>query len=241
MNTTSLHETETATDTPTEVVGRRPRRRLRRMAAVVLVAALLVALVAVIVVLVQGDERAGWQSADIAGQGGSDPPIAADGAHLVRRSDGLTVEIELPTPGPGTYEYPTDQMVPPWAAPHPRVSIGASDAPEVFTAWVFVFNSPAACTDQSCDADDLGVDTGARGGSYQLDGLIADESTMRFAGRIRLGQPPTNGATLDDPENAEVHVAIAPHGRMLAAADLWRQLNGPIGNPTLWWATSFTP
>lgn len=240
MNTTSPDVNEVSTGAPAGAVDHRSRWR-RRTVAGVLAAALVVAIVVVIARLAQSDERAGWQSADIGGQGGSDPPFAADAAHVLRRPDGLMIQIELPTPAPGTYEYPTAQMVPPWAAPHPRVSVGASDAPEVFTAWVFVFNSPAACSDQTCDVDDVGVDTEARGGSYQLDGLVADDDTLDFIGRIRTGQPSTNGATLDAPENAEVHVAIAPHGRWLAGADGWRQLNGPIGNPTLWWAAGFEP
>ncbi len=240
MNTTSFDVNEVATDGPVGAAVHQPQWP-RRLVAGVLAAALLVAIVVVTAQLAQSDERPGWQSADIGGQGGSDPPVAADGAHLLRRPDGLMIQIELPTPSPGTYEYPTDQMVPPGAPPHPRVSVGASDAPEVFTVWVFVFNSPAACTDQTCDVDDLGVDTEARGGSYQLDGLVADHDTLAFTGRIRPGQPAMNGATLDAPESAEVHVAIAPHGRWLAGADGWRQLNGPIGNPTLWWAASFEP
>lgn len=181
------------------------------------------------------------ETADIGGQGVDEPQLAADGARLTRRPDGIAVQMSAPTPQPGTYEYASADMVPPWADPHPRVTPGSSDAPEVFTAWIFVFNEPALCTDGACDLDDLGPDAAARGGGYQLDGLIADGDTMEFSGRVRLGQSPMDGHPLDNPEEAEVHVAITAHGRVLPGADGWRQLNGPIGNPTLWWAATFAP
>jgi hypothetical protein len=167
--------------------------------------------------------------------------LAKKGAQLTRRADGVVAQIDVGTPVPGSYEYPTKDLVPPWADPHPRVSPGASSAPEVFTAWLFAFNFPELCTDGACGLDDLGPDAAARGGSYQLDGLIADRETMAFSGHIRVGQIPLNGAPLENPGGAEIHLAIAPHGRALPGDDGWRQLNGPIGNATLYWSASFAP
>ena len=40
---------------------------------------------------------------------------------------------------------------------------------------------------------------------------------------------------------AEIHLGVASHGKALTGGDLFRQFNGPMGNPTLWWSTSFLP
>lgn len=179
------------------------------------------------------------QTADVTGQGGEGAMLASDGARLMRRPDGLYVEFDVPSPEPGSYAYPTADMVPPWGISQPPVSPGASDAPEVFTVWLVAFNDGSLCTDGQCDADDVGADTLAQGGMYQLDGRVAVGGQLHFMGNIRLGQEPLSGAPLVDPEQAEVHLFMAPHGRALSGADAERQLNGPVGNPSLWWAARF--
>lgn len=165
---------------------------------------------------------------------------AVDGAELTRRADGLNIVAQLPTPVAGSYEYPTGDMVPPWAEPHPAVTPGNGTEPEAFTLWVIVFNYPAKCTESRCDADDLGADKDAQGGVFQADARIGSESMLDFAGSIRLGQPAVMGATLENPIGAEIHYAVAPHGKAMSGTDLWRQLNGPIGNPALWWTAVFS-
>ena len=116
--------------------------------------------------------------------------------------------------------------------------MGSSEEAEVFTLWAFVFNYPELCTDSACDMDDVG-DTPAKGGIFQVDGRIAAEGTLTLTGRVRLGQPASNGSTLENPLGAEIHAGIAAHGRALSGDDLWIQLNSSIGNPTLWWAATF--
>ncbi len=182
-----------------------------------------------------------WQTADVRDQGAAKSPLATDGAALMRRDDGFRIRVDVPTPTPGGYEYPTGDMIPPWAEAHPAVAQGAADAPEVFTLWVFVFNNPSSCTDDQCDLDDLAPDAPAGGGTYQVDGRIADDDEMHFEGVIRLGEMPVNGVPLIDPHGSEVHVAIAAHGRARTGTDLHRQLNGPVGDPSLWWAATFVP
>jgi hypothetical protein len=177
--------------------------------------------------------------ADFAGQGGSEPPLARKGAELVRSQDGLWISGSVPTPAAGSYEYPTGDMVPPGGS-HPDVVVGDVGEPEVFTMWAFVFNYPAKCTDDACDLDDLG-DTEAKGGVFQIGARIADDRTLEIDGGVRLGQPALNGSPLENPMDAEVHVAIAPHGKALEGDDLWSQLNGSVGNPTLWWVATFAP
>lgn len=225
---------------PSSVPATEPRngRRLSPL-AVAGAAGLIVGIIGVIMAIAwYGAGEGDWETSDMGVQGQSDVPMVDDGARLQRRIDGVSVDVAIPTPAPGSYEYPTGDMVPPWAEPHPAVSSGAYEAPEVFTLWLFAFNEPSQCTDD-CDLDDLAVGAAARGGSYQLDGRIGDDDTLAFAGTVRLGQPSLNGAPLDNPRGAEIHVAIAPHGRVLPGEAGWRQLNGPIGNPSLWWAASF--
>lgn len=186
------------------------------------------------------DDDVAGATADINAQGGEGPAHGADEARLERRLDGLVASIDTAAPGAGTYDYPTADMIPPDAPPHPDVVPGEEGAPETFTLWMFVFNDPELCTD-SCDIDDIGTDTPAQGGVYQVDGRIADGERLVMTGSVRIGQPAANGAPLQRPTSAEVHLAIAPHGRALSGDDLWRQLNGPVGDPTLWWAATFAP
>ena len=81
----------------------------------------------------------------------------------------------------------------------------------------------------------------AKGGVFQADGRVADGDDLEFAGSVRLGQVPGNGSPLESPLGVEVHLAISPHGKMLGGSDGWRQLNGPLDDPILWWAATFVP
>lgn len=222
----------------TAVLDRRPNRR---RSIVLIGAATLVMLLAgaVLLLTLAGDDGT-WQTGDVSEQGDVDQTMAEQGARLQRRSDGLYIDVVVPTPEPGSYEYPTGDMVPPGAEPHPSIDPGAADEPEVFTLWLFAFNQPSQCSDGQCDVDDFAPGAAARGGVYQVDGRVGDGDRLHLQGNVRLGQSPATGAALDDPERAEVHVAIAPHGRRLSGEDGDRQLNSSVGNPTLWWAASFT-
>jgi hypothetical protein len=204
------------------------------------IAVLVGVVVAGVAVMVWTGNSDAGESVDVVGQGPEGEPIAIDGARLVRSTDGLRTSAKVPTPIPGSYEYPTSDMVPESADPHPDVLIAEGKEYEVFTMWAFVFNHPDLCSDGSCDVDDLGLDTPARGGVFQVDGRIANESDLVFEGSVRLGQTPSSGSPLTNPMGSEVHFAIAPHGKALVGADLTRQLNGPIGNPSLWWSASFS-
>lgn len=199
-----------------------------------LIAVVVAIAAAAIAVAVAIDDDTRTETAAMHRQGSGEEVLVADGARLERRADGLTVTVAIPTPEPGSYEYPSSDMIAEWAAPHPTVSPGSSEDPEVFTLWVVVFNHPKQCTDGACDADDMG-------GFYQADGRIASGSELAMSGVVRLGETPLNGQTLENPLGAEVHLAIAPHGKSLEGGDLWRQLNGPVGNPSLFWGTKFIP
>jgi hypothetical protein len=239
MNHQRIVDDTNDVDLPTRERTRRSAVRYRLLISIAGTASIVVIGVVALAMLRDGTKEG--QTAAMSRQGGTGSTLDENEARLTRRTDGLVAAVDARTPVPGSYEYPVADMIPTWADPHPRVAAGASDAPEVFTVWLFVFNAPELCTDGTCDLDDLGADAAASGGSYQLDGLIADGEKMAFFGHIRLGENPLNGAPLTNPAGAEVHVAIAAHGRALPGADGWRQLNGPVGNPTLWWAATFEP
>lgn len=224
--------------TPGGPPGEGSGRRASRWGIAAVAAGVVAVGAAAIAVAWPGDDG-DWQTADVSEPTDVEEIYAESGARLERRDDGVRIEIDVPTPEPGSYEYATRDMIPPWVENHPPVSPGAGDAPETFTLWLFAFNDPSRCTDGACDSDDVGVDTDARGGVYQADGRVATEDDLRFAGNVRLGQQPLDGAALDNPIGAEVHVAIASHGRALSGPDGVIQLNTPIGNPSLWWGARF--
>ena len=176
------------------------------------------------------------QTADVLGQGG-DGVYQEDGARLVRSETSLRIKWKVPTPAPGTYQYPTADQVPPGAPTHPEIIPGW---PEVFTLWVFVFNHPELCS-APCDFDDIGDTTAAQGGVYQLDATVALDGKIRFKGKVKVGEAPLVGAALQNPNGAEVHPAMAPHGKAHCGEALEQQLTGSVGNPSFWWPALFFP
>lgn len=209
------------------------------MRLLLLIGALVVG-VAVILVATAGSD-ASVQTESLGVQGPVAEAYATDAATLERRPDGVTGRAVFPVPEPGSYEYPTGDQNPEWALPHPDVSVGAAGEPEVFTMWIVIFNYPDGCTDGECGGDDFGDEMPARGGVFQADGRIVDGDTLDMGATIRLGEFPMHGSAFENPLGAEIHFAIAPHGKALQGADLWRQLNGPLGNPALWWSAAFAP
>lgn len=93
------------------------------------------------------------ETADVIGQGPAGPVVSTDGATIQRNQSGISIQLTMPTPEPGSYDYP------PANAFHPE---GARPGhPEAFSLWVFVFNHPDECSDP-CDGNDLGDTPGAR-------------------------------------------------------------------------------
>ena len=182
---------------------------------------------------------------------GGEPTLRASEALLTRHADHLEFEIHMDTPEPGSYVYP------------PAVPDVRKAAPEVFTAWAFVFNRPQHCLGSEewahCGADDFSeqVRSGVygvaghvssvdhEGGAFILDRGTGGQIVLR--GRIEVGDAPwpdlPPGATtfpLENPLGAEVHVAIAPHGQ-LDPATVATELYAPAGDPTCgcWWVSFF--
>lgn len=175
----------------------------------------------------QGSVKA---NADVVGQSMAGPVVSEDGARVVRTKNGVTASLAMPTPPPGSYAYPGGNAF------QPTVLVGH---PEVFTGWIFIFNSPADCSDGVCDMNDLGA-TPARGGAYNFAGHVVGGSTLNLAGHISVGSQTFVGAPLDNPLGAEIHLAVAPHGTVQPDL-LPTQITTPIGTPAHWWLAIFVP
>jgi hypothetical protein len=171
------------------------------------------------------------ETADVVGQGPAGPVVSTGGAKLIRVPNGVTISLSMPTPAPGTYNYP------PPNAFQPTVLVGH---PEVFTGWAFVFNYPELCSDGVCDGNDIGANTPARGGVYNFAGRVSGGGNLQLTGHISNGNTPFDGAPLENPKGAEIHLAVAPHG-MLQPELLPGQMQTPIGGLPLWWLAAFVP
>ena len=182
------------------------------------------------------------QTADLIENQSGGGEISADDAQLSRSPNGLSIKVTMETPAPGSYNYPD------------TVPVNRQVGPEVFTGWAFVFAEPGECknADNSgpgpCDGDDFGdPDVGA--GVYNFSGHAQDGGgSLVMSGHIRVGQtqllraPGGVAYPLSNPEGAEVHVAIAPHGQ-LDPSTLPDDLVSPVGSPTCdcWWVAAFYP
>ena len=186
------------------------------------------------------------QTVDVLGQGLSGscaatarPVVAVRGAKLVRTRNGITASVSMPTPAAGTYCYPPANPYQP-IAPTPGT-------PEVFTGWFFFFNHPENClTPHACIPPPPGGSapndfTRARGGVYNFAGhAISGGGTLNLVGHIEVGEAQFGGPFgLENPDGAEVHLAIAPHGVVIPQL-LPDQINTPVGSPPFWWVGLFT-
>jgi hypothetical protein len=154
------------------------------------------------------------ETADIFGQGPDGPVVAEGGATLRRTPNGISVSVSMPTPAPGSYLYPDP-------SPTATDEVGP---PEAFTLWVFVFNDPEA---EDWDGAFLGA------------GHVVGGPNLKLTGHVSTQTEPFAGARLDDPQGAEVHVAVAPHGA-LDADRMPAQIQTPSGpGPDIWWLAVF--
>lgn len=211
-------------------------RRLLLLAAVVLVTLATAAVPA-------ASAKSARQTADIIETPSGGGEILAENAHLARTGKGLSIRIKMETPTPGSYNYPD------------TVPESHQVAPEIFTGWAFIFANPGECKNADntapgpCNGDDFG-DPDVGGGAYNFAGHVkGDGGYMTLAGHIKVGQTrelrAPGGNTpfpLSNPEGAEVHVAVAPHGHV-DPATLPSELNNPVGSPACdcWWVAVFLP
>lgn len=163
------------------------------------------------------------ETADILDQGGGSV-LVEDGARLLRAPDALSLNIAMPTPAPGTYMYPETGV------------FSGPGHPEGFTLWAFVFNFPGDCS-LPCNFDDLG-NTPAQGGAFFVTGHMVGGGHLTLGGQISTEDSPGLGVALQNPEGAEVHIAVAPHGG-IDPDKMPDQIQTPTGPSTVWWTAGF--
>lgn len=177
------------------------------------------------------------QSVNLHGQGIGGPVVSRDGARLIRTPNGISIAVSMQTPVPFTYAYPP---------PNPFQPVVMAGSPEVFTGWFFFFNNPGEClVPNACLPPPPGGPapndfTRAQGGVYNFAGHAASGGgILNLVGHISVGEAQFGGpSSLQNPQGAEVHIAIAPHG-MLQPGLLPNQFRTPIGSPPYWWVALF--
>jgi hypothetical protein len=178
------------------------------------------------------------QTTHIVGQGPAGPLVSENGATVIRSKDGISIAFTMPTPVPGSYNYPPPNQFQ-TVAPVPGT-------PEVFTGWAFIFNHPENClVPNQCVPPPPGGPapndfTRARGGAYNFAGhAVSGGGTLNLIGHISVGDPQFGGPFgLENPAGADIHVAVAPHGA-LAPELLPSQFRTPVGGPPFWWIALF--
>lgn len=182
-----------------------------------------------------------WEIEDIFGQGMGGPTVAVDGAKINRGASGISASVTMPTPEPGSYMYPDSATWP--------TSSGVEGHPEAFSLWVFLFFNPEDCAAPSnCGPADLINDPAVVAGAFNAGGHLAAGPTLTISGRVTAKTPSFGGANAETIgealamgytiADAEVHVAVAPHGA-LAPELLPEQMTTPVGTPAFWWIALF--
>lgn len=142
--------------------------------------------------------------------------MAEGGATLRRTPHSISVELTMPTPEPGSYQYPSGPEGGAWT--------DEEGPPEAFSLWVFVFDDPE-------DPDWTAAFLGA--------GHIVSGPQLTLSGQISRNTEPFLGEALSNPRGARVHLAVAPHGA-LDAALLPEQIQTPTQpGPDIWWLALF--
>lgn len=156
------------------------------------------------------------ETADVFGQGMDGDVVAEDGARIRRTRNGISVHLSMSTPEPGTYTYPS--------GPNGGAWTDEEGPPEAFSLWVFVFDDPE---------DDNWT------GAFLGGGHVVDGPKLTLSGDISVNTEPFLGKHLENPQDAEVHLAVAPHGAL--DSDLMpEQIQTPTGpGPDIWWLALF--
>ncbi|HVS16355.1 MAG TPA: hypothetical protein VMV46_20765 [Thermoanaerobaculia bacterium] len=160
---------------------------------------------------------------------GARPIVESFGATLRRSDQALAAKLVMPTPVPGTYCYP------PPNAFQPVVVEG--EHPETYSLWMFVFNYPDLCSPPGCDASDF-APAPAMGGVFSAAGHVVGGPNLVLSGQVSIHTEPFRASPLLEPRTAEVHLAVAAHGRLLPEF-MPTQITFPIGSAPLWWVALF--
>lgn len=148
------------------------------------------------------------ETAEVFGQGLGGAVVSGAQAKIRRSANGISATVTMPTPAPGTYNYPVG------------AEVGRTEA---FTLWVFVFNDPE---DANWDGAFLGAGHAVAGSQLTLSGHVSRQSD------------PFVGDGLQNPGEAKVHLAVAPHGAV-DPDKLPEQIQTPAGTPAHWWFALF--
>ena len=178
-----------------------------------------------------------WETADVVGQGLAGPVVAADGAAILRTPNGVAAKLVMPTPVPGSYTYPVGPT-----------GSGVAGHPEAFSLWVFIFFNPEECAGAICGPADLMNDPDVVAGAYNAGGHLEGGANLTLEGFVNkssftfggpnaetIGQAYAMGYNLAD---AEIHLAVAPHGA-LDPTLLPGSISTPVGGPPQWWIAIF--
>ena len=164
------------------------------------------------------------ETQDVLDQGGPAPDdrevYAHSAATLRRTPNGITAQIQMPTPEPGTYDYPDPDD-------HPTAS--EPGHPEAFTLWVFVFDPEQPAFNPEAGQHWSGAFLGG--------GHLVGGPNLTLTGHISKNSEPVAGLPLENPD-VEVHLAIAPHGG-LDPDIMPEQIKTPAGGPPMWWIAVF--
>jgi hypothetical protein len=180
-----------------------------------------------------------WETANVRGQGLAGPVVAADGAAILRGPNSVAARLVMSTPEPGTYTYPSGPT-----------GSGVAGHPEVYSLWVFVFFNPEECSTNPCGPGDLMNNTDVVAGAFNAGGHVTSSQTLTLAGSVGLGSATFGGPNAEtlatglamgfDLADADIHLAVAPHGA-LDPALLPGSISTPVGNPSHWWIAIFPP
>lgn len=181
------------------------------------------------------------ETADVYGQAPDNRLVARDGATIHRTPNEILIDFRMPTPVPGTYTYPS--------GPPNLEDVGWTDQAgdlEAFTLWAFVFDYPEECEDD-CGAEDLGDPAG--GGAFDVSGRAVELSRVAELTLHGFISTETDvyeengevfGVPMERPQEAEVHLAIAPHGAF--DPDMMPEiLTTRTGPADVWWTAIFDP
>ncbi|MFP4590334.1 MAG: hypothetical protein ACLFMX_00930 [Halobacteriales archaeon] len=157
--------------------------------------------------------------ADVFGQGPGGPVVSPDGATLRRTDNGISVNLSMPTPEPGSYQYPS--------APEGGAWTDEEGPPEVFSLWCFYFPPE----DEEPGTDWTGV--------YAAGGHVVGGPQLNLSRGLSTDTEPFLGDPLEHPRDAPVRLAVAPHGALdpEELPDAFRTPTHP--GPNIWWMAEF--
>ncbi|MCI0344944.1 MAG: hypothetical protein L0221_05785 [Chloroflexi bacterium] len=202
---------------------------------------LVATLIAIAVLAVSAGSALGGskETANVVGQGLAGPTVAVNGATILRGPNSVSVQLAMDTPAPGSYSYPVGPT-----------GSGIAGHPEVYSLWVFIFFNPEECNADPCGPGDLINDPDVVAGAFNAGGHVVGGPNLTLSGTVGTGSATFGGPNAEtlatalaagyDLADADIHLAVAPHGA-LDPALLPGSISTPVGNPTFWWIAMFPP